>query len=89
MVIQKERLSSSKGIHDANSSGSLIECSFPIGYWNCFGGNLVTWKSRRVVARSSVEAKYITMGHKLCESLWVTSVSRNGIPSYRISGIIL
>ena len=38
-----------------------------------FGGNLVTWRSKKqnVVARSSAEAEFRSMANGVCEVLWL------------------
>lgn len=43
------------------------------GYYTFFGGNLVTWKSKKqiVVARSSVEMELWVIVHDICELLWL------------------
>ena len=57
---------------DADWAGSIINRSTS-GYYTFVGGNLVTWRSKKlsVVARSSAEAEFRAIAHNICEVLWI------------------
>lgn len=52
------------------------------GYCTFVGGNVVTWRSKNqsLVACSSVETKYHSMVHGICELLWLKMLSELGFP---------
>ncbi|CAL8073329.1 unnamed protein product [Prunus armeniaca] len=58
---------------NANWAGSITYRSSTSGYFTFVGGNLVTWRSKKqnVISRSSAEAEYRGMAHKVCELLWI------------------
>lgn len=57
---------------DADWAGSILDRRSTSRYFTFVGSNLVTWRSKKqsIVARSSVEAKFKSMVHGICELLW-------------------
>lgn len=53
--------------------GFVYERRSTSGYCIIVGGNLVTRRSKKqsIAARSSVEAEYRSMDHRICELLWL------------------
>ena len=58
---------------DADYAGSVTDRRSTSGYCVLIGGNLVTWRSKKlnVIARSSAEAEYRAMALGICELLWL------------------
>jgi hypothetical protein len=58
---------------DADYNGYPFSRRSTSGFCVLFGGNLVSWKSKKqnVVARSSAEAEYRAMANATCELVWV------------------
>ncbi|GAA0147989.1 hypothetical protein LIER_36630 [Lithospermum erythrorhizon] len=54
---------------DADWAGSIDDRKSTLGYCTLVWGNFVTWRSKKqnVVARSSAEAEYRAMAHRVCE----------------------
>ncbi|XP_048444600.1 uncharacterized protein LOC125479403 [Pyrus x bretschneideri] len=53
--------------------GNAIDRKSTTGYCTFFGGNIVTWKSKKqqVIARSSAEVEYRAMAATACELIWL------------------
>ncbi|XP_068639313.1 uncharacterized mitochondrial protein AtMg00810-like [Aristolochia californica] len=62
-----------EGFTDVDRANSPNDRKSTSGYCALFGGNLVTWRSKKqnVVARSSVEVEYRDMTHTVSELLWI------------------
>lgn len=60
-------------------AGSIVDRRSTSDYCTFFGGNLVTWRSKKhnVVARSSTEAEYRAMAQGVCELLWLKMVLKD------------
>ena len=58
---------------DADCVESNVDKRSTSGYRASFGGNLMTWRSKKhnVVARSSTEAEFHAMALGVCELLWL------------------
>ncbi|XP_026411203.1 uncharacterized protein LOC113306489 [Papaver somniferum] len=61
---------------DAEYAGCPVDRKSTTGYCIFFGGNLVTWKSKKqnVVSRSSAEAEYRSMASTTCEIVWLRAL---------------
>ena len=72
-----------EGYTDADWVGSIDARLSIAGYFTLFGGNLVTWLSKKqgVVARSNVEAEYRVMAKGVCELRWI----KNLLQEFRVS----
>jgi len=58
---------------DADWVRNISDRKSTSGYFTFFGGNLVTWRSKKqkMVALSSAEAEFRGMDKGLCEFLWL------------------
>ena len=58
---------------DSNFVGSRVDYKSTSGYYTFFGGNLVTWKSKKqsVVSKSSTEAEFQAMSKGIDEAMWM------------------
>ena len=63
---------------DADWAGSIVDRRSTTGYCTFVWGNLVTRRSKKqsVVARSSAEAEFRAMAHKICEGMWLRRLLR-------------
>ncbi|CAL2275786.1 unnamed protein product [Prunus armeniaca] len=62
-----------KGYIDVDYAGNITDRRSTSGYVTFFGGNLVTWRSKKqnVVSRSSAESQYRGIAQGVCEILWL------------------
>lgn len=73
MLFKKNEQGSIEAYTNVDWVGSFIDRRSTSGYCTFVWGNLVAWRSmnQNVAARSSVEAEYRSMTHKICEMLWL------------------
>ncbi|XP_043697226.1 uncharacterized mitochondrial protein AtMg00810-like [Telopea speciosissima] len=78
LVYRRHGHTSIVGFSDADWAGSDGDRRSTTGYCTFFGGNLVTWKSKKqtTVARSSAEVEYRAMARTAAELMWVHSFAR-------------
>ena len=71
ILLKKETKLTLEAYTDADYASSVVNRRSTSGYCTFVGGNLVTWRSKKqtMVARSSVESKFRTMAHGVCELL--------------------
>ena len=57
----------------ADKVGSKEDKRFTSGYYVFFGGNLISWKSKKqsVVSRSSVKSEYRAIAQSVCKIMWI------------------
>ena len=58
---------------DSDFAGSRVDYRSTTGYCTLFGGNLVTWRSKKqsVVSKSSTEAEFRAMSKGIDEVMWI------------------
>jgi hypothetical protein len=74
IIFKSHRHLKVEGYCDADWASSLDDRRSTSGY--CFGGNLVSWRSKKqsVVSRSTAEAEYRAMTQGLYEIIWVRNL---------------
>ncbi|RDX78799.1 Copia protein, partial [Mucuna pruriens] len=72
-LFKKEGILSMEICTDVDYARSVVDRRSTSGYCMFWGGNLVTWRSKRqsVVTQSSVEVEFQAMTHGICEGLWM------------------
>ncbi|RDX96407.1 Copia protein, partial [Mucuna pruriens] len=72
-ILQKEGTLSMEIYTDVDYAGSVMDKRSTFAYCIFFGGNLVTWRSKKqnMVVRSNAEAEFRAMAHGTCEGLWM------------------
>ena len=62
-----------EGYTDTDWARNILDIKSTLGYFTFVSGNFVTWRSnkQKVMALSSVEAKFRGMEKGLCELLWL------------------
>jgi hypothetical protein len=62
-----------EALTDSDWTGSPSDRKSTTGYCTFLGGNLITWKSKKltIVSKSSAEAEYKTIAHTSCELMWI------------------
>lgn len=72
LILKKHGHLDIHGLTDFDWAGRNTDRRSTSGYFTFVGVNLVTWRSKKkVVALSSVEAKFRGMAKGLCELLWI------------------
>ena len=58
---------------DADWAGNISDRQSMSRYYTFFGGNLVTWRSKKqgVVAQSSAKAEFRSLARGICEVMWI------------------
>ena len=64
---------------DSNFASSLVDRKSTTRYCVFLAENLVTWRSKKqeVVARSSTEAEFRALAHKLTEIMWIKGILKD------------
>ena len=73
MLYKKHEHTRIECFSNADWGGSKEDRRSILGYCVFFGGNLISWKSKKqsIVLRFSVESEYRALTQSVCEIMWI------------------